>query len=136
VSGGDAIRKRKDVVAEFFRHVSQGRPKESLNLFAMDCKQHNPYVAGDIVDLMESMSSAYEKGASEHKDADFSVRYILAEGDLVAAYTQFLEAKGRPAQGGLRQVHLFRFDADGKIAEYWDITQQILTSQPNAGEAF
>ena len=136
MGGEDTIRKRKDVVTEFFRRVSQGRPKESLNLFAMDCKQHNPYVAGDIVDLMESMSSAYEKGVSEHIEADFSVKYVLADKDLVVAYTQFLEAKGRPAQGGLRQVHLFRFDVDCKIVEYWDITQQILASQPNAGEAF
>jgi len=40
-----------------------------------------------------------------------------------------------PNNGGLRQVHLFRF-SDDKIVEYWDITQQVLENAPNAAGAF
>jgi len=60
---------------------------------------------------------------------------VLVDGDMAAAYTVLLNSKSNPGQGGLRQVHLFRFEGD-KIAEYWDITQQIMPSMPNAGGAF
>ncbi|HUL39049.1 MAG TPA: hypothetical protein VLU38_02055, partial [Methanomassiliicoccales archaeon] len=61
--------------------------------------------------------------------------HIIAEGDLVAVHTQLLSSKGKPSEGGLRQIHLFRFEGE-KIVEYWDVTQQILASMPNAGGAF
>jgi predicted SnoaL-like aldol condensation-catalyzing enzyme len=60
---------------------------------------------------------------------------VIEDGDFVAVYTQLLGTKSDPSKGGLRQVHLFRFDGD-KIAEYWDVTQTILPSIPNPANAF
>jgi predicted SnoaL-like aldol condensation-catalyzing enzyme len=54
---------------------------------------------------------------------------------MVAAHTEMLVNKSKPGEGGLRQVHLFRFEGD-KIAEYWDVTQMIFASMPNAAGAF
>jgi predicted SnoaL-like aldol condensation-catalyzing enzyme len=65
----------------------------------------------------------------------FFVKNVLVDGDIVAAHTEFLNSKSKPSDGGLRQVHLFRFKGD-KIVEYWDITQTILPSMPNAAGAF
>lgn len=42
----------------------------------------------------------------------------MADEDMVAVHTELLDSKSRPGLGGLRQVHLFRFEGD-KIAEYW-----------------
>ena len=55
---------------------------------------------------------------------EFSVKNVLSGRDMVAAHTEMLFNKSKPNEGGLRQVHLFRFKGD-KIVEYWDITQVI-----------
>jgi predicted SnoaL-like aldol condensation-catalyzing enzyme len=53
----------------------------------------------------------------------------------VAAYTELLNNKSTPAEGGLRQVHLFRF-SDDKIMEYWDVSQYVAPNMPNVAGAF
>ena len=54
---------------------------------------------------------------------------------MIAIHTQMLSSITRPNEGGLRQVHLFRFK-DEKIVEYWDISQSIQPEMPNAAGAF
>jgi predicted SnoaL-like aldol condensation-catalyzing enzyme len=75
------------------------------------------------------------EGIMKGSKADFKlvVRQVLADGDLVAVHTQL--ASSNPSEGGLRQVHLFRFSKD-KIVEYWDITQFVPENVPNAAGAF
>jgi predicted SnoaL-like aldol condensation-catalyzing enzyme len=72
---------------------------------------------------------------TQNEEGEFTVKHVLADGDLVAAHTELLNSKSKPKKGGLRQVHLFRFEGD-KIVEYWDITQQVLLDMPNASGAF
>jgi predicted SnoaL-like aldol condensation-catalyzing enzyme len=75
------------------------------------------------------------EGIIKGSTADFKllVRNVLADGDLVAVHTTL--ASSNPSDGGLRQVHVFRF-SENKIIEYWDITQQVPKNAPNAAEAF
>ncbi|MDA4112916.1 MAG: nuclear transport factor 2 family protein [Thaumarchaeota archaeon] len=123
------------MAVEFLRLIGEGRPKDGLRFFAPDCKTHNPYVAGGMDALTDAMIAAREEGMSGDLEADFglTVRYVLGDGDMVAVYTQL--STPRPSDGGLRQVHLFRFSGD-KVVEYWDITQQIPENPPNADGAF
>jgi predicted SnoaL-like aldol condensation-catalyzing enzyme len=81
------------------------------------------------------MVEANKQGVTEFPKAAFTVRQVLADGDYVAVYTQLLNNGSAPSKGGLRQVHLMRFEGE-KIAEYWDITQQVLPDMPNAAGAF
>jgi len=129
---------RKDIAVKFLNLIGVGRPKEGLRFFAPDCKIHNPYVTGGMNELVDAMIAVQKKGAGgiiKGSNADFKliVRNVLAEGDLVAVHTQL--SSPDPRDGGLRQVHLFRFGAD-KIVEYWDITQQVPEKAPNALAAF
>ena len=126
---------RKNIVNEYFRLIGAGMFKEGLRFFAPDCKTHNPFVAGGMDALTEAMIAASKNITAQSSQPEFVLKHLLADGDLVAAHTQLLNSKTNPDEGGLRQVHLFRFKGD-EIAEYWDITQQILPSMPNAGEAF
>jgi predicted SnoaL-like aldol condensation-catalyzing enzyme len=128
-------KRRKKIVGDFFELVGQGRQKEGLRYFAPDCRQHNPYVKGGMGALFDSMAAA-QREAPKYLDPSFAVREIIADGDMVAAYTQLLGSRTKPGQGGLRQVHLFRFNERNKIVEYWDITQQVGPSMPNAANAF
>jgi predicted SnoaL-like aldol condensation-catalyzing enzyme len=126
---------RKNIVNEYFRLIGAGMFKEGLRFFAPDCKTHNPFVAGGMDAVTDAMIAASKNITAQSSQPEFVIKHLLADGDLVAAHTQLLNSKTNPGEGGLRQVHLFRFKGD-KIVEYWDITQQILPSMPNAGEAF
>ncbi len=134
-SPGPTAADRKKIVNEYFTLIGKGMYKEGLRFFAPDCKTHNPYVSGGMDALTEAMIAAGKDMGPQAPQPDFIVKHLLADGDLVAAHTQLLFSKGRPGDGGLRQVHVFRFRGD-KIVEYWDITQQVLPSMPNAGGAF
>jgi predicted SnoaL-like aldol condensation-catalyzing enzyme len=134
----DVNKVRKDIAVKFLSLVSAGKPKEGLPLFAPDCKTHNPYVIGGMNELIDAMIAVQKQGSEgimKGSKADFKlvVRQVLADGDLVAVHTQL--ASSNPSEGGLRQVHLFRFSKD-KIVEYWDITQFVPENVPNAAGAF
>jgi predicted SnoaL-like aldol condensation-catalyzing enzyme len=132
--GGDSLG-RKKIVRDFFELVMQGRQKEGLRFFAPDCKQHNPYINGGMEALFEGMAAA-QKGAPKYPDPHFAIKSVLADGDLVAVHTALLSSKSKPSEGGLRQVHLFRFNKGNKIVEYWDISQMVQPDMPNASGAF
>jgi predicted SnoaL-like aldol condensation-catalyzing enzyme len=125
----------KIVAMEYFNLVSSGKFKEGLRFFSPDCETHNPFISGNIEQLTESMIEASKDLGTQSKEPSFAVKTVLADGDFVAVHTEFLNSKSKPSEGGLRQVHLFRFNGD-KIVEYWDITQQILPNMPNASGAF
>ena len=126
---------RKNIVLEYFKLVVAGKFKEGLRFFAPDCKTHNPYVAGNMKALNDAMIAANKEGAAKYPEAEFAVKHVLADGDLVVAHAQLLSNKSKPNEGGLRQIHLFRFEGD-KIVEYWDVTQQVTPNMPNASGAF
>lgn len=125
----------QSIVNEYFGLIVAGKFKESLRFFASDCKTHNPYVSGGMDTLTNAMISASKDMAAKLSQPQFIVKQVLVDGNLVAVHTQLLNSKSNPGEGGLRQVHLFHFQGD-KIVEYWDITQKILPSMPNASGAF
>lgn len=134
----DPNKAHKDIAVEFLDSIAQGRPKDGLAFFDADCKTHNPYVKGGMNELIDAMIAVQKQGSEgimKGSKADFKlkIRQVLADGDLVAVHTDL--ASSNPNDGGLRQVHLFRFMGD-KIVEYWDITQMVPENAPNAEGAF
>jgi predicted SnoaL-like aldol condensation-catalyzing enzyme len=127
--------KLRNIAEEYFRLIGAGKYKEGLRFFTADCKTHNPYISGGMNALIDAMITAAKEMSAQTTQPGFAVEHILVDGDLVAVHTGLLNSKSNPREGGLRQVHLFRFQSD-KIVEYWDITQQILPSMPNAAGAF
>ena len=125
----------KNVALEYFKLISAGKFREGLRFFTPDCKTHNPFISGSIETLVDAMIAASKDMGTKSKEPSFAVKNILADGDLVAVHTELLNSKSNPSQGGLRQVHLFRFEGN-KIVEYWDITQQVLADMPNPIGAF
>jgi predicted SnoaL-like aldol condensation-catalyzing enzyme len=138
VPENDANKTRKKIAVEFFNLIGLGKPKDGLRFFSPDCKTHNPYFVGGMNELIDAMIAVQKQGAEgimERSQADFklSIKQVLADGDLIAVHTTVSSSK--PSEGGLRQVHIFRFSGD-KIREYWDITQDIHENMPNAAVAF
>ena len=129
---------RKNIALEFMNLIGQQKFKEGLRFFAADCKTHNPYTKGGMEQLTDAMIAVQKQAADgliKGSKADFKlvIRQVIADGDVVAVHTQISSSK--PSEGGLRQVHLFRFSGD-KIVEYWDVTQMIPENAPNADGAF
>jgi predicted SnoaL-like aldol condensation-catalyzing enzyme len=134
----DPNKAHKDIAVEFLNLVGLGRPKEGLRFFAPECKTHNPYSVGGMDELTDAMIAVQKEGAEgvlKGSKANFKliIRQVLGDGDFVAVHTQLSGPK--PSEGGLRQVHLFRFSGE-KITEYWDISQLVPGNAPNAAGAF
>ena len=134
----DPNKARKIIATEFLNLIAAGTPKDGLLFFDADCKTHNPYIAGGMNELIDAMIAVQKQGSEgiiKGSKADFklTIRQVLADGDMVAVHTQL--AGSNPKDGGLRQVHIFRFMGE-KIVEYWDITQMIAANAPNAEGAF
>ena len=134
-SGSSSENDHKSITIEFFKLLKAEKFKEGLRFFAADCKTHNPFVSGSMENLVDAMIVANKDLREQNKESDFSVKRVLADQDFVVVHTELLNSKSEPGEGGLRQVHLFRFEGD-KIVEYWDITQQVLPNMPNASGAF
>jgi len=137
-SSNNAGKSRKDIAVDFLRLIGSGKPKAGLRYFAPNCTTHNPYVEGGMDALTDAMVQVQEKGAEgiiegSHAEFELIIRHVLAEKGLVAVHTQLCSSN--PNEGGLRQVHLFRFEGD-LIVEYWDITQLVAQNAPNAAAAF
>ena len=126
---------QKKIVLEYFKLVGSGKFREGLRFFQDDCKIHNPYISGTIENLTDAMIAAAKDMNTQNEKTEFTVKHVLADENLVAAHTELLNSKSKPMKGGLRQVHIFRFEGD-KIVEYWDISQQVLPDMPNPSGAF
>jgi predicted SnoaL-like aldol condensation-catalyzing enzyme len=131
---GDKSKVQRRIVKDFFGAL--GTPSDSLRFFAPGAKQHNPFVKGGMDALMESVASVQRSTTPQFDDMDFAIKHILVDGNIVAVHTELLNSKSRPVEGGLRQVHLFRFGPKNKIVEYWDITQEVKKDLPNPANAF
>ena len=127
---------RKELVADFFHLIEEGRPKDGLKYFEADCVQHNPYVHGGMEALLDSMAAVQKEQSQNFAHPSILLRHVLEQGDIMAVHTQILFARDGPSKGGLRQVHIFRFGHNDKIAEYWDVTQLIEKDMPHAANAF
>ena len=112
---------QKKIVSEYYKLIKEGKFKEGLRFFSSDCKTHNPFVAGNMENIINAMIAANKDYGTKYPEAQFELKQVLGESDFVAAYTQLMASPTTPAEGGLRQMHLFRFEGD-KIIEYWDIT--------------
>ena len=131
----DDSKVRKNILRSYFKLIMQMRQKDSLPFFSSNCTQYNPYIKGGMGNLFEAMSKVQEE-SPDYSDPSFSVKKIIAEGNFIAAYTELLHSQSKPNKGGLRQVHLFRFNKSNKITEYWDVTQSVTSEMPSAANAF
>lgn len=91
--------------------------------------QHNPAIA----DGPDGLRAMLEQLGASDAGVRADIKRILAEGDYVALHvhlTSTAEPLGRAA------VDIFRFDADGKVIEHWQVSQPVPAQAANDNGMF
>ncbi|QBQ99484.1 nuclear transport factor 2 family protein [Paraburkholderia pallida] len=86
--------------------------------------QHNPLFPDGLDDIL-----GYIKQAGR---IPCEVKRIAIDGDLAFVHVRYLEWAGQETAG----VDIFRFDANGKIVEHWDVLQPVPKTANNANTMF
>jgi predicted SnoaL-like aldol condensation-catalyzing enzyme len=86
--------------------------------------QHNPLFPNGLDGIM-----GYIKQAGR---IPCEVKRIAIDGDLAFVHVRYLDRGGQETAG----VDIFRFDADGKIVEHWDVLQPVPATSNNANTMF
>ncbi|WP_349308091.1 nuclear transport factor 2 family protein [Pseudofrankia sp. BMG5.36] len=93
-----------------------------------DYIQHNP-LAPDGPDALKFFSSTMRQ---QFPAATFTPRRAISDGDLVLLHSRSVLVPGTP---GMAVFDIFRFQ-DGKIAEHWDILQEVPATTANGNDMF
>ena len=113
----------KKVVLDFYQQMFGDKDISAVDKYILpDYIQHNPGVA-DGSEAFKSAAVEWFRAAPKTK---IDVQHIAADGDLV-----FLHVRDKNANGTvISTIDIFRLDR-GKIAEHWDVRQQVPVKAAN-----
>lgn len=119
----------RDSAIEFLQMCARGEVREAYaRHVSQDFIHHNAWFAGD----RESLVKAMEESAAAEPNKSFDVRQVIEGGDRVATLSHLKRADGETEYA---VVHIARF-VDGKIAELWDLGQEVPKDSPNQNGMF
>lgn len=117
------------LVANMYERVL--KPLDSSRVdefFARDYVQHNPLAATGAQGLKDFLDWARARApAAEHR-----VKRVFVDGDYVIAHVHVII---HPGDLGNAVVDIFRV-AQGRIAEHWDVAQEVPTQSANTNGMF
>jgi len=115
---------KKDMAATFLTMCASGSVREAYTRYVREnFKHHNPQCPCDRHSLMEAM----EKSALEDPNKSFQIRKVIECTDSVAVLSRLQPSK---VDLGYAVVHILKFEG-GKIAEMWEVVQEIPEESPN-----
>jgi len=114
----------KAVATQFLKLAAAGNARQgAAQLVTRDFRHHNVHFPGDG----ESLFAAMDQNAAQFPGKQLEVVQALQEGDRVATLCM---VRHTPEEPGFVVSHWFRFE-DEKIAELWDLAQEIPKETPN-----
>ena len=122
VTTRDRIRYALDIV--YNQVFNEGRSDLYPGLVSGPYIQHNPLVADGIDGVMSFLKQAGR--------VPCEVKRVAIDGDLAFVHVRYLSLFGQETAG----VDIFRFDAEGKIVEHWDVLQPVPAASKNSNTMF
>lgn len=87
-----------------------------------DYIQHNPLIPTSA----KSLGEFFGQVAAARQNLRVIVHNVIASGDYVWAHVNFINIFNDEVDDrGYAGVDIYRFDANGKIAEHWDVLQEV-----------
>ncbi|WP_030439797.1 nuclear transport factor 2 family protein [Actinoplanes subtropicus] len=93
-----------------------------------DYIQHDPF-APDGAEALKKLGVGFHQ---QFPHAEYDVKRVIAEGDLVVVHSNVVTT---PGTRGAAVFDIFRFQ-DGKIAEHWDVSQNVPETSANGNDMF
>ncbi|HLO59546.1 MAG TPA: nuclear transport factor 2 family protein [Bacteroidales bacterium] len=121
------IEANKKMVTEFYQQLfGDKNPEVILKYLAEDYIQHNPALPDGRKALYDAVKVWFKDAPKEKVD----LQRIAADGDLV-----YLHVRSKMGNKTVAVVDIFRIE-NGKIAEHWDVIQEVPEKSANPHPMF
>ena len=108
---------------------NQCQPRAAIERYVGDTYiQHNPHVG----DGKEAFICYFDEMAKAYPGKEVRFVRAVAEGDLVVLHCHQIW----PGSDDYAGMDIFRFDANGKVVEHWDVLQVITGQSRNENGLF
>lgn len=124
-------RNRRNAIAFYDLMFNQCKPAEAVARYVGGSyTQHNPHVA----DGAQPFIDYFVRMAAEYPGKKVTVKRSVAEGDLVVLHCH--QKWPTDKNGDWAGIDIFRFNADGRIVEHWDVLQVVPAESAHSNTMF
>lgn len=117
------INKQKDIAKAFLQGIITEKIHEVYDLYTMqNFIHHNGFYCGDRESLLNGMLDSNKLFPNKK----LVIKMAIAEPPYVTLFSQVQITEGKE----IAVVHIYRFDGE-RIAEMWDISQEVPEDSPN-----